>query len=211
MGVRSGVRQALSDRELVAVVEARNLTGDPVLAGQALVQVIQDMRIGNVIDNRIDVLEAETSQLRIHLTKDDFPPDSPGGPGDDLGSGTPSAPHPYFSTPLNSSIIVVNLTFTDQASTRKVRPRDTLQVPVLAHSPAPGVSTDRPTCLLLCLPPSLSSFASYTAFTTRAYLPLCKDLHRLADPGRPLRSAFFHSCCGSGRMRVRFGEGYNNE
>ena len=148
------VRQTMSDCELVAVVEARNLTGDPVFAGRALVQVIQDMRIGNVVDNRIDLLEAVTSQLRIHLTKDDFPPDSPGGPGEGLGSGAPSAPHPYFSTPLDSSIIVVNLTFTDQASTKKVRPRDTLQVPVLAHSPAPGVSTDRPICLLSCLPPS---------------------------------------------------------
>ena len=135
MGVGACVRQALSSSELVAVVEVRNLTGDPVVAGRALVQAANAMQIPNVVDNRIDLLEAVTSQLRIHKTKEDFPPISPGGPGEDLGPGVLSAPHPMFFPPLNTSVVVLNVTFTNPTSLAFVRPRDTLQVPAYITGP----------------------------------------------------------------------------
>ena len=72
-------RQALTESQLIAVLEVRNLTGDPAAAGMALCSAVIETLVHTPLN--VNLHEAAASQSRIELSEEGPPGDAPGAPG----------------------------------------------------------------------------------------------------------------------------------
>lgn len=133
------MRQALSDSQLIAVMEVRNLTGNAGAAGDDLRLVLQNTLFPRT--TAVTLREATPSQSRIQISPAEGPAAGPiaqpaqplaasvgldapsnkplGAPG---AAPAPAAAPRVWSGPLNASLVVLNMSFMNAADAAKALP-----------------------------------------------------------------------------------------
>ena len=139
--------QALSDSQLIAVMEVRNLTGNAGVAGADLRLVLQNtlfprptavtLREATPSQSRIQISPAESSaggpiaqpaQPLAASVGSDAPSSKPAGaPAAAVAAAPGAAPAPaaaprVWSGPLNASLVVLNMSFMHAADAAKALP-----------------------------------------------------------------------------------------